>query len=257
MNTVTLVTFILGMILGTSMITVSTYVYYRKQVFPIGAIVMTVFGTLLLGLSIWQSAKIQVGADGNISASFEKFKQEVKEEVKHSNQSVTQKIEDLNSIVGTDSSSLEKLRRREVVDRMVDKGDYEAAIQLDPDNVIAYMRLIEHLVTRGEFKKATSYYQPLLNSNQSGVGYSVFPDLIYAYDQVDAPGQSDSLVRQLKVRVNEDINNGYGYLSRSQQIGWIKDGLQKYISSFKNEGVRLKVAAFVNDLNQLIIKLTQ
>lgn len=258
MNILALLTFILGMILGSTMIVVATYVYWKRQVFPIGAIVMTVFGTLLLGLSIWQSVKVQIGADGSLTTSFEKLKQEVKEEVKQSNQSVSEKIEDLKTSISTDTSNLTRLRNQEIVEKKIEDGDYEAAIKLDPENVIAYMRLIEKLVKDGEYAKATTYYQPLINSNQSGVGYSVYPDLIFAYDQTNNINQAENLTKQLRSRVNEDINNGGGYYSRSQQIGWLEDDLQKYVTSFKNNKIKTAVVGLVAELKSVIIsKLTQ
>lgn len=245
------------MILGSAMIIVATFVYWKKQIFPVGAIVMTVFGTLLLGLSIWQSAKIQVGADGNLTASFEKLRQEVKAEVKQSNQAVTEKIEDLKATVSTDSSTLNKLRVREQVDGKIERGDYEGAIRLDSTSVIAYMRLIEKLVGDGRYAEAIAYLPSLKNFNQSGVGYSVYPDLIFAYDQMNESDQAENLTKQLRIRVNEDMNNGYGYYSRSQQIGWLKDGLQKYLTSFKNQRIRASVADLVTELGNFISALTQ
>lgn len=257
MDTLSLITFVLGMILGSAMIIVATFVYWKKQIFPVGAIVMTVFGTLLLGLSIWQSAKIQVGADGNLTASFEKLRQEVKAEVKQSNQAVTEKIEDLKATVSTDSSTLNKLRVREQVDGKIERGDYEGAIRLDSTSVIAYMRLIEKLVGDGRYAEAIAYLPSLKNFNQSGVGYSVYPDLIFAYDQMNESDQAENLTKQLRIRVNEDMNNGYGYYSRSQQIGWLKDGLQKYLTSFKNQRIRASVADLVTELGNFISALTQ
>ena len=81
METITYATFILGIILGSGMLFAVIYNYIQKQIIPVGALVLTAFGTLLLGLSIWQSARITMGPEGNFSAEFERFKQEIVEEV--------------------------------------------------------------------------------------------------------------------------------------------------------------------------------
>lgn len=240
------------MIFGSLMLSVATYIYFKRQIFPLGAIIMVVFGTLLLGLSIWQSAKIQVGANGNVIASFEK----VEKQIRDKSQEVDQKIDNLKKAINADSSSLTKLRNSEKVDRLIENGQYEEAIKLDPRNVIVYMRMVENLVAQGQYKKAINYYLPLNSSNESGVGYSVYPDLIFAFDQIENGFQANNLINQLKIRINNDINNGYGYLSRSQQIGWIKERLEKYLDSFKEDIVKKNAKALIAELNSDIIKLT-
>ncbi len=86
MEAITYATFILGIILGSGMLFAVIYNYLKKQIIPVGALVLTAFGTLLLGLSIWQSARITMGPDGNFSAEFERFKQEISEEVDKKNE---------------------------------------------------------------------------------------------------------------------------------------------------------------------------
>lgn len=252
METLTVITFILGMIFGSLMLGVATFIYFKRQIFPFGAIIMVVFGTLLLGLSIWQSAKIQVDADGNVTASFEKMEKQMREK----SQEVDQKIDDIKKAIKLDSSSLSKLRNSEKVNRLIENGQYEEAIKLDPQNVIAYMRMIENLVAQGQYKKATDFYSLLNTSNESGVGYSVYPDLIFAFDQIGKGSQANILIQQLRMKICSDINNGYGYLSRSQQIGWIKEGLEKYLDSYKQDVVKKNAKTLVAELNTDIAKLT-
>jgi hypothetical protein len=252
METLATVTFILGMILGSTMLGVATYVYYKRQVFPVGAIIMTVFGTLLLGLSIWQSAKIQIGADGNVTATFEKLKKEIQQ----NNQNFTQKIDNLRTVISTDTTTLSKLKTSEKIDQLIDNGQFEEAIKLDSTNVIPYMRLIDKLVNEGDYSKAVAYYKPLVRSNNSEVGFSSYPVLIFAFDQTGNNTQANNLIQQLRIHINDDIHKGYGYLCRSQQIGWINEGLQKYLSFYKENDVKKNVESLINELNSLISQLT-
>lgn len=71
---ITIVTLILGLILGTVLLSAAVYVYIKHQVFALGGSVLTVFGTILLGLSIWQSVELTIRPEGGITA---KFKQDL------------------------------------------------------------------------------------------------------------------------------------------------------------------------------------
>ena len=62
MDQVKLAAEIAGIALGCAMLVVSFIVYLRKQVFGVGGSVLTTFGFLLLGLSIWSSVELSVGA---------------------------------------------------------------------------------------------------------------------------------------------------------------------------------------------------
>ena len=165
-------------------------------------------------------------------------------------------IPEISAASITDSSNLNKLREKEKVDKKIQDGDYEGAIKLDPANLIAYMRLIEKLVKDKDYSKAVTYFNSLVSSNKSGVGYSVYPDLIFAYDQIGNINQAGILIQQLRLRVNDDIKSGYGYYSHSQQIGWLKRDLEKDLNYFKNPSLKNSIGNLINELNGIILKLT-
>ena len=67
-------TLIMGIIIGTISIlgVVFNYVYHKH--FELGGVVLVAFGTLLLGLSLWQSIELSIESDGSVSA---KYKQDL------------------------------------------------------------------------------------------------------------------------------------------------------------------------------------
>lgn len=64
-------TLALGIALGTAMLSTVIFVYAKKQSFGLGGAVLTPFGVLLLGLSVWKTVDVSVSSDGGIQAKFE------------------------------------------------------------------------------------------------------------------------------------------------------------------------------------------
>lgn len=61
---------ITGLILGSAMIVVMLLVYFKTHKFAFGGAVLTVFGTILIGLSIWANIEVSIGVDGGLEARF-------------------------------------------------------------------------------------------------------------------------------------------------------------------------------------------
>ena len=51
---------ITGNLFGALMLGAVTFVYVKRQHFGLGSSVLTVFGTLLVGISVWQTAEITI-----------------------------------------------------------------------------------------------------------------------------------------------------------------------------------------------------
>ena len=68
---------ILGLILGSLMLISVVFVFAKHQAFGMGGTLMTPFGVLLLGLSIWKTAEISVTPEGGLAAKFESLEQQV------------------------------------------------------------------------------------------------------------------------------------------------------------------------------------
>ncbi len=65
-------TLTMGLVLGAVLLLAAVYVFVRHQKFGLGGGVLVAFGTVLLGLSLWQSVELSVGPEGGITAKFQK-----------------------------------------------------------------------------------------------------------------------------------------------------------------------------------------
>ena len=72
------IAFNFGLFLGSALLLSAVYVFVKRQAFGLGGVVLIVFGSFLVGLSIWTSFEISVGADGTVTA---RYKQEIKEDI--------------------------------------------------------------------------------------------------------------------------------------------------------------------------------
>ncbi|HKN84512.1 MAG TPA: hypothetical protein VJW17_13785, partial [Pyrinomonadaceae bacterium] len=146
--------------------------------------------------------------------------------------------------------ALQKLRDKEKVDRLIDQKQYLEAIKLDPTNVIALMRYIEEKTLSGDYKEATKYFSQLRQSNDSGVGYAVYPEVAVAFEKLGQIEQAKAALIELRNRIAQDIGQGYGYLSRSQQLQWVDSSLKTTESLVTNKSVLTEVKslrAFIRD----------
>jgi hypothetical protein len=73
---ITNMAFIAGLILGSLAILSVCWVWLRKQVLGVGGGVLSFIGVLLVGLSLWSSASVEVSPDG-FRAEFERLEQQV------------------------------------------------------------------------------------------------------------------------------------------------------------------------------------
>ena len=83
---------ILGLIFGSAMLAVACLKYYKHGLFALGGSVLTVFGVLLLGLSIWTTVDIKVSPQGQIEARFEKTVEMAVEKVEQTTQKFQREI---------------------------------------------------------------------------------------------------------------------------------------------------------------------
>lgn len=114
------VTLILGLLLGSIMLCTVLYVYIKRQIFGMGGSVLTTFGVLLLGLSLWKSVEVSVTSDGGIQAKFEALEKVVKKE----NEQTSERLNTLTEKTSTISQNSQK--------------EYSALVEIDnslPDKV--------------------------------------------------------------------------------------------------------------------------
>lgn len=241
-TTIETIALILGLILGPAMLLMVSIAFLLGHAFGLGGATLTLVGALLMGLSIWRSVRIRV-SPGAVEASFERFKEEVREEVTSLRSDTKGVVNELTEFKGKIRASilesaspeiLEELRRSEKVDQLVEQGKLEEALKLDPGNTIALMNLIESLVKKGRFRQASNLYPELKQANESGVGYSVYPQLALAFDKEGNVSEAQRILSELEEAIQTDIARGYGYLSRSQQIGWVLRDIQMVSKKVKD-----------------------
>ena len=74
---------IVGLILGSLAILSVCWVWLRKQVFGPGGSILSFFGVLLVGLSLWSRASVELTPEG-FRAEFERLQEEINQVVKKS-----------------------------------------------------------------------------------------------------------------------------------------------------------------------------
>jgi septal ring factor EnvC (AmiA/AmiB activator) len=73
---ITNMVFVTGMVLGSLIIVSVCWVWVRKQVLGAGGGALSFFGVMLVGLSVWSSARVEVTPEG-FRAEFERLQKEV------------------------------------------------------------------------------------------------------------------------------------------------------------------------------------
>ncbi len=86
---------ILGIVFGSLMLCSLLFVYIKHKKFGIGISVLTVFGVMLLGFSIWKTAEISSILEVEIEAKFQALTKQV-EEVREIANSTTAKVEEID-----------------------------------------------------------------------------------------------------------------------------------------------------------------
>ena len=86
---------ILGIVFGSLMLCCLLFVYIKHKKFGLGSSVLTVFGVMLLGFSIWKTADISVTLEGKIEAKFEALTKQV-DDVREIANSTTAKVEEID-----------------------------------------------------------------------------------------------------------------------------------------------------------------
>ncbi|RIE13406.1 hypothetical protein SMC3_04250 [Candidatus Cryosericum hinesii] len=265
-TTIEPVALVMGLVLGSAMLVSVTAAFLLGYVFGLGGATLTLVGALLTGLSIWSSVRIRVSPEGGFEASFESFKQEVREDVTSLRSDTKGVVHELTEFKGEIRASileaispevLDDLRRSEKVDQLIERGELEKALELDPGNTIAIEQLIENLVDKGQFQQASELYPELKKSNESGIGYSVYPHLALAFDRNGNVAQAQAILTELEEGIRTDIATGYGYLSRSQQIGWVLHDIQRIAKKVKDPSVAARIRELEASLKDTIDALTK
>lgn len=67
---ITNIAFSLGLLLGSISLLSAVFVYVKHQAFGLAGVILVIFGSFLIGLSIWTSFEFSVGSDGSVTAKY-------------------------------------------------------------------------------------------------------------------------------------------------------------------------------------------
>jgi len=84
-----------GMIMGSVAVVSASYVWVKHQRFGIGGAFLSFVGVVLLGLSVWSRARVEISEDG-VLAEFERIQQRL-EDVTRTNDRVQRDLDSLQS----------------------------------------------------------------------------------------------------------------------------------------------------------------
>ena len=101
--------YVTGMIVGSMAILAASWVWIKYQRFGAGGGFLSFVGVVLVGLSVWSSARIEV-SDGSLRAEFERLQQQV-DEVAATNRVVERSLDSVAVELGAGRASYLALAR--------------------------------------------------------------------------------------------------------------------------------------------------
>jgi hypothetical protein len=84
------------------------FVYIKHKKFGLGGFVLTVFGVMLLGFSIWKTAEISVTLDAKIEAKFQALTKRV-EDVREIANYTTARVDEVREIASSTTAKVEEI----------------------------------------------------------------------------------------------------------------------------------------------------
>lgn len=100
--------YIVGIVVGTVAMLTTCLVWFRKQVFGTGGAVLSLFGVMLIGMSVWGSVKITL--PGGIEAELETLKGKI-EVIAESSQGISDEVRNIAEVTETTRDEFVQLTR--------------------------------------------------------------------------------------------------------------------------------------------------
>lgn len=97
----TQVAFVVGMVVGVAMVGTVCIAYVKRSTFGMGGGTLSVLGVLLIGMSVWSTARFEVSPEGGLKLELEKLR----EQVEH----VEERAEEISGEVRTTRAQTEEL----------------------------------------------------------------------------------------------------------------------------------------------------
>ncbi len=118
-----------GMIMGSVAVVSASYVWVKHQRFGVGGAFLSFVGVVLLGLSVWSRARVEI-SEGGLLAEFERLQQRL-EEVTRTNERVQQNLDSFQIRLTADERQFLEMARVLRDKRLITGGDLERVSTID------------------------------------------------------------------------------------------------------------------------------
>lgn len=178
------VAFILGLVFGSIMVLAVVYNFLWHKVFGLGGVVLVVFGSLLLGLSIWTSFEFSVGPEGKITAHYASDlgakSAELRGIIEELRQKVSEMSQDVSALKKANPSATvsqqDLIARAEKEKAFRHNSDYTVLVFYKPGQQETGSAISDALLSSGFKSSATltdlTESKKQLNANQAWVIYT-------------------------------------------------------------------------------------
>jgi hypothetical protein len=137
-----------------------------------------------------------------------------------------------------------------VVDQLLLRDPPKTPKDINPKDLIAVMRQMEALVSKGSYEEALGYAPLLKQANTSGVGFSVYPELALALSESGKPSESEQVLKDLVQRIERDVVGRSGYLSSADTLEMVIEKLSRLGQAAKQSETKKQFAAVMEDLTK-------
>ena len=112
-----------GMLMGSVAVVSASYVWVKYQRFGVGGAFLSFVGVVLLGLSVWSRARIEISEDG-LLAEFERLQEQL-EEVSRTTELVQRNLDSLHVRLTTGEQQFLEMTQVLRDRRLISGGDLE------------------------------------------------------------------------------------------------------------------------------------
>lgn len=130
----TTVVFGVGLVLGSAMIGTVCMVYLKKQLMGFGGAVLTIFGVVLVGLSVWSTVQVKVSKDG-FEVELDKLAQRVGQ-VEETTIVVAEDLASVATNAETDRAQFNTLTRELAESEVLRPEAAARVLEVQPDRIM-------------------------------------------------------------------------------------------------------------------------
>ena len=163
-GSISMIAFVLGLLFGSVLLLAAVYRFVKHREFGLGGTVLIVFGSMLLGLSVWTSFEFSVDSEGKVTARYEQGAKAADlngrvEKLRFKVDELAQDISDLKRVTPSAKISPEVASERETRRRAFEQNSvYSVLVFHKPEQQTTASALADALLSAGFRSSATSTY---------------------------------------------------------------------------------------------------